>query len=87
MRIGRTLSIALLSGAIFALGTIAAQAQDACADGLAQIDVAQQTTPPAAGEAPTIQALVDEARARQAAGDVEGCAASVAQVKQMLQIQ
>jgi len=87
MRIGRVLSIALLSGAAFAVGTIAAQAQDACADGLAQIDTALQTTPPAAGDAPAIQALVDDARAKQAAGDVEGCAASVAQVKQMLQIQ
>ena len=87
MQIGRTLSIALLSGAAFAAGTISAPAQDACADGLAQIDVALQTTPPAAGDAPTIQALVDEARARQAAGDVEGCTASVVQVKQMLQIQ
>ena len=87
MRIGRALSIALLSGAVFAAGTITTQAQDACADGLAQINAALQATPPAAGDAPTIQALVDEARAKQAAGEVEGCAASVAQVKQMLQIQ
>ena len=85
MRIGRVLSIAPLSGAAFATSIITAQAQDACADGLAQIDAALQTTP-AAGDAPTIQALVDEAQAKQAAGDVEGCAASVAQVKQMLQI-
>jgi hypothetical protein len=87
MRIGRILSIALLSGAAFAASTITAQAQDACADGLVQIDAALQTTPPAAGEAPAIQALVDEARAKQAAGDVEGCAASVMQVKDMLLIQ
>ena len=87
MRIGRVLSIALLSGAAIAASTIAAQAQDACADGLAQISLALQTTPPSAGDAPTIQGLVDEARTRQAAGDVEGCAASVAQVKQMLLIQ
>ncbi len=87
MRIGRVLSIALLSGAAFVTSTISAQAQDACADGLAQIDAALQTTPPAEGDAPTIQALVDDARAKQAAGDVEGCTASVAQVKQMLQIQ
>jgi hypothetical protein len=87
MRIGRALSIALLSGAAFAASTITAQAQDVCADGLAQIDVALQTTPPLEGDAPTIQALVDDARAKQAAGDIEGCTASVAQVKQMLQIQ
>ena len=87
MRIGRALSIALLSGAIFATSTITAQAQDACADGLAQIDAALHTTPPAEGDAPTIQVLVDEAQAKQAAGAVEGCAASVAQAKQMLQIQ
>ncbi len=87
MRIGRVLSIALLSGAAFAASTITAQAQDACADGLAQINAALQTTPPAAGDAPTIQALVDEARARQASGDVEGCTASVVQVKEMLRIQ
>jgi len=87
MRIGRALSIALLSGAAFAATPMMAQAQDACADGLAQIDQALQTNPPAEADAPAIQALVDEARAKQAAGDVEGCAASVAQVKDMLQIQ
>ncbi len=87
MRIGRILSIALLSGAVSAAGTITAQAQDACADGLAQIDTTLQTMPPAEGDAPTIRALVDEARAKQAAGDIEGCVASVAQVKDMLQIQ
>lgn len=87
MRIRRVLSIALLSGAAFAASAITAQAQDACTDGLAQIEVALQTTPPTQRDAPTIQVLVDEARARQVAGDVEGCAASVAQVKDMLQIQ
>ena len=87
MRIGRVLSISFLSGAAFVASTITAQAQDACADGLAQIDATLQTTPPAQGDAPTIQALVDDARARQAAGDVDGCAANVAQVKDMLQIQ
>ena len=87
MQIGRVLSIALLSGAAFAASTITAQAQDACADGLVQIDAALQTTAPTAGEAPAIQALVDEARAKQAAGDVEGCATSGMQVKDMLLIQ
>jgi len=87
MQIGKVLSIALLSGAAIAVSTIATQAQDACADGLAQIDQALQTNPPAEGGAQTVQALVDDARAKQAAGDVEGCAVSVAQVKQMLQIQ
>jgi hypothetical protein len=87
MRIGRTVSFALISGAAFAVSTVAAQAQDSCADGLAQIDTALQTTPPAEGDDPLIQALVDDARAKHAAGDVEGCAASVAQVKEMLQIQ
>ncbi len=87
MRIGRVLSIALLSGAAFAASTITAQAQDACADGLAQINAALQANPPAQGTAPTIQALIDDALARQAAGDVEGCAASVVQVKEMLRIQ
>ena len=87
MRIGRVLSIALLTGAALVASTIAAQAQDACSDGLAQIDAALQTNPPAAGDAPTIQTLVDEARAKQASGDVEGCIASVVQLKQMLRIQ
>ncbi len=87
MRIGRVLSIALLSGAAFAAGTIAAQAQDVCADGLAQIDAALQANPPAEDDAPAIQALINEARARQAAGDVEGCAASLTQIRDMAQIQ
>ena len=87
MQIGRVLSIALLSGATFAANTITAQAQDACADGLAQITAALQTNPSAQGNAPTIQALIDDALARQAAGDIEGCTASVVQVKEMLRIQ
>ncbi len=87
MQIGRALSLALLSGAAFAVDTTTAHAQDACADGLAQIDAALHITPPTEGDAPAIQVLVDEALAKQAAGDVEGCAASVAKVKQILQIQ
>ena len=42
---------------------------------------------PAEGDALTIQALANEALARQAAGDAEGCAASVAQIRDMLPIQ
>ena len=87
MQIARILSLALLSGAAFVVGTTAVHAQDAGADGLVQIDAALHITPPTGGDAPAIQALIDEALAKQAAGDVEGCAASVAKVKQILQIQ
>jgi len=38
MRTGRALYIALLSSAVFAASTISAQAQDACADGLEQVE-------------------------------------------------
>ena len=87
MSIGRTLSIAILSATVLAASAFAVRAQDACADSLAQIEAALQAAPPAEGDVPTIQALVDDAMAKQAAGDVEGCAGALAQIKQMLQIQ
>ena len=46
-----------------------------------------QTPPPTEVDAPTIQALFGDAWARQAADDIEDCAASVEQIKDMLQIQ
>jgi hypothetical protein len=86
MHISRTIGAA----AIIAAGSIAFAVPalaDECTDNMAVVEQAVASAQLSEQDNASVQALIEDARAKQAAGDTEGCATTLAEAKTILQVE
>ncbi len=75
-----------LAMGILALGISTAAHADECSDTLSMIEDASQSATLAPDDAETVAAAKAEAMDKHAAGDINGCLASLVDAKQMLNL-
>jgi hypothetical protein len=77
----------LIAAALFTAGLAVPAYADDCSDNMAKVEEATATAQLTEQDMKSVQGFVEDARAKQAAGDVEGCATTLAEAKTVLQIQ
>jgi len=60
---------------------------DDCTDNMTKVEEAIATAQLNEQDMASVQGLIEDARAKQAAGDVEGCATTLAEAKTVLQVE
>ena len=60
---------------------------DECSDNLVKVEEAVASAQLAEADMASVQGFIEDAKAKQAAGDVAGCAATLAEAKAVLQIE
>ena len=83
MSIARKFAAAMLVTAAFATPAYA----DACSDSLAKVEEAVASAQLSEQDMASVQGFIEDARAKQAAGDVDGCTTTLAEAKAALQIE
>lgn len=87
MRIESALKLLAAAAVAAGLSMPPALAQATCAEEIATVEAAAQAASELAdADLATVQAALDDARAKQAAGDEEGCTAALAPAKELLKL-
>jgi len=73
--------------AVAAIGFAMPAFADDCTDNMAVVEEAVATAQLAEADMASVQSLIEDARSKQAAGDVDGCAATLAEAKTILQVE
>lgn len=60
---------------------------DECTDAMAVVEQATASAQLNEQDSASVQSLIDDAKAKQAAGDVEGCATTLMEAKTILQVE
>lgn len=60
---------------------------DECTDAMAVVEQATASAQLNEQDSASVQSLIDDAKAKQAAGDVEGCATSLMEAKSILKVE
>ena len=76
----------LLVGALAIAVTVPVVAQDACTDGIAQVEQAMTTAAVPESNMATVKSLLEESRASRDSGDMRACTDAVAQARTILDI-
>ena len=80
------ISAITLAAGVLALGISTSAIADECSDTLSMIDEVAQSAALAPDDAEKVNAAKAEAMDKHAAGDINGCLASLADAKQMLNL-
>jgi hypothetical protein len=86
MLVSRKISVAAIA-TVASFGFAVPAFADACTDNMAVVEEAIATAQLTEQDMASVQGLIEDARAKQAAGDVEGCATTLAEAKTVLQVE
>ncbi len=79
--------IMIAAAAIATAGFAMPAYADDCTDNMAKVEEAVASAQLSEADMSAVQAFIEDARAKQAAGDVEGCSTTLAEAKTVLEIE
>ena len=86
MLVSRKISAAAIV-AVASFGFAMPAFADDCTDAMAVVEEAVSSAQLSEQDMASVQGLIEDARAKQAAGDIEGCATTLAEAKTVLQVE